>query len=155
MSIQLASPQSARQWQIARELVQEYAASLDVDLTFQHFAQEIEQFTSEYGPPSGAFLLAEESADYLGCAGVRRFSADVGEIKRLYVRPAGRGRGIGRMLAEGIIAVAPSLGFTRLVLDTLPFMHEAQALYVSLGFKPTAPYRYNPVVGSAYLELIL
>lgn len=153
--IRLAQPTSDQEWQHARELVEEYASTLNVDLSFQNFAQEIESLASEYSPPAGAFLLAEGDGLYIGCVGVRTFSDRTGEVKRLYVRPAGRGRGVGRLLAEGIIAAAKDLGFSRLLLDTLPFMAEAQALYVSLGFKPTDAYRFNPVPGTAFLELKL
>jgi putative acetyltransferase len=86
---------------------------------------------------------------------VRQFSDGIAEVKRLYVIPAVRGRGIGRLLAEGIVPVAKQLRYTRLLLDTLPSMKEAQSLYVPLGFKPTAAYRLNPVPGTAFLELEL
>lgn len=155
MSIQLVQPQSAGDWLRARGLVEAYAASLDVDLAFQDFAREVEHLAGEYAAPAGAFLLAEENGIHLGCVGLRRFSAGVGEVKRLYVVPAARGRGLGRLLAEGIIAAAMRLGYARLLLDTLPSMTQAQSLYQSLGFRPTAPYRFNPVPGAAYLELAL
>ena len=156
MTIRLVQlPQSAEDWRPARQLIEEYAASLNLDLSFQNFAHELEQLTSEYAPPTGAFLLAEENDVYVGCIGVRLCSHGVGEIKRLYVIPAARGRGIGRLLVEGILVEAKKLGYTRLLLDTLPSMIEAQSLYVSLGFKPTAAYRFNPVPGTAFLELEL
>ena len=103
----------------------------------------------------GAFLLAREQAVLLGCVGVRQFSDGSGEIKRLYVIPAARGRGVGRLLAVGIVAEARQLGYARLLLDTLPSMNEAQSLYVSLGFKQTAAYRFNPFPAAAFLELSL
>lgn len=83
------------------------------------------------------------------------FSDGIGEVKRLYVSPAARGCGVGRLLTEGVVAAARQLGYTRLLLDTLPSMKEAQSMYVSLGFKPTTPYRFNPVPGTAFLELAL
>jgi GNAT superfamily N-acetyltransferase len=153
--MRITPPQSACDWRHARELVEEYAESLNIDLSFQDFAQEVEHLTREYGPPGGGFLLAEEHGIHLGCVAVRRFAEGVGEIKRLYVRPAGRGRGLGRRLAVAIIALAKELGYRRVLLDTLPSMTEAQALYLSLGFTPTAPYRFNPVSGTAFLELAL
>lgn len=155
MTIHLVQPQSENHWRQARRLVEEYAASLNVDLSFQSFGHEVENLASEYAAPTGAFLLAEESGAFSGCVAVRRFSDGVGEVKRLYVSPAARGRGVGRVLAEGIVAEARQLGYARLLLDTLPSMKEAQSLYTSLGFKPTAPYRFNPVPGTAYLELVL
>ena len=153
--MQLLQATTPRDWAEAQRLVREYAASLNVDLSFQNFDRELQHFTTEYAPPTGAFLLAEDSGQYVACIAVREFSAGVGEIKRLYVTPAARGRGLGRLLVERIIVVAREIGYGSLLLDTLPFMKEAQSLYLALGFKPTAPYRYNPVAGSAFLRLDL
>jgi GNAT superfamily N-acetyltransferase len=155
VTIRLAQQKSEEGWRQARQLIEEYAASLNLDLSFQNFAHELEHLTSEYAPPAGAFLLAEEKGVYVGCVGMRQFSDGIDEIKRLYVIPAARGRGVGRLLATGIVPAAKQLGYTRLLLDTLPSMQEAQSLYVSLGFKPTAAYRFNPVPGTAFLELDL
>jgi GNAT superfamily N-acetyltransferase len=155
VTIQLAQPASDRDWRQARELIEEYAASLGVDLSFQDIAHELDGLATEYAPPDGAFLLAEQNGMCVGCVGVRWFSEHTGEIKRLYVRPQGRGHGVGRLLAEGIIAAARDLGFRRLLLDTLPSMTEARALYMSLGFRPIEAYRFNPVPGTAFLELKL
>jgi putative acetyltransferase len=143
------------EWDEAQRLVREYAASLDVDLSFQNFDRELQHFTTEYAAPQGAFILAEDAGQYVACIGVRQFSDDVGEIKRLYVVPAARGRGLGRRLVERVIVAAREIGYRSLLLDTLPFMKEAQTLYLALGFKPTTPYRYNPVAGSAFLRLDL
>ena len=155
MTIHLAQPQSEEDWHQARQLIEEYAASLNLDLSFQNFAYELGHLASEYVPPTGAFLLAEEKGAYVGCVGLRQFSDGIGEVKRLYVSPAARGRGVGRPLAEGIVTAAKQLGYSRLLLDTQPSMKEAQSMYVSLGFKPTGPYRFNPVPGTAFLELAL
>jgi N-acetylglutamate synthase-like GNAT family acetyltransferase len=143
------------EWDEARRLVREYAASLNVDLSFQNFDKELQHFASEYAPPGGAFILAEDAGQYLGCIGLRRLSADSGEIKRLYIVPAARGRGLGRVLVERVLAVARALGYRSVFLDTLPFMKEAQALYSALGFRPTTAYRFNPIEGSAFLRLDL
>jgi N-acetylglutamate synthase-like GNAT family acetyltransferase len=150
--LQAATPE---EWAEAQRLVREYAASLDVDLSFQNFEQELQHFTTEYAAPRGAFILAEEAGQYVACIAVRQFSEEIGEIKRLYVAPPARGRGLGRLLVERIIVVAREIGYRSLLLDTLPFMKEAQSLYLALGFKPTAPYRFNPVAGSAFLRLDL
>ena len=155
MTIRLAAPRSSEDWREARRLIEEYAASLNVDLCFQNFAHELEHLAEEYGPPSGAFLLAIDEGRNVGCVGLRRLPQGAGEMKRLYTAPAVRGRGVGRLLAQGIVAEARRLGYPALVLDTLPFMKEAQTLYASLGFKPTAAYRFNPIEGTAYLELDL
>jgi len=155
VTVRLAPPRSENDWRKARRLIEEYADSLNVDLAFQNFAHELEHLADEYSPPTGAFLLAAENDCYLGCVGLRRFSDGVVEIKRLYIDPAARGRGAGRLLAEGIVAAGRQLGYSRLLLDTLPSMKEAQSLYMSLGFKPTSAYRINPVPGTAFLELAL
>jgi GNAT superfamily N-acetyltransferase len=144
-----------REWEEAQRLVREYAASLNVDLSFQNFDHELQHFTTEYAPPTGAFILAEDAGQYVACIGLRQFAEGIGEIKRLYVAPAARRLGLGRLLVERIIVVAREAGYSGLLLDTLPFMKEAQSLYVALGFRPTAPYRYNPVAGSAFLRLDL
>jgi len=155
MTLHLLQPQSEEHWREARRLIEQYAASLDFDLSFQNLAHELEDLSSEYAPPAGAFLLAEENGAHIGCVGLRYFSDGVGEIKRLYVVPSARGHGAGRLLAEGIVSAARRLGYTRLLLDTVSSMKRAQALYMSLGFKPTAPYRFNPLPGAAFFELEL
>lgn len=152
---ELVHPNSASLWETARALVREYAASLNVSLDFQNFDDELLHFESEYAPPAGTFLLARNETEFLGCGALRRFSATECEMKRLYVRPAGRKLGLGRQIAVALIAEAKSLGYTRMLLDTLPTMQSAQSLYRSLGFVPTEPYRFNPIEGSAYLKLDL
>lgn len=135
--------------------MEKYASSLDVDLAFQDFARELEHLAVEYAAPAGAFLLAEDRGAAVGCIGLRRFADHVGEIKRLYVTPEGRGRGVGRFLVEGVLAAAKRLGYSRLVLDTLPSMKDAQNLYASLGFTRIPPYRFNPVPGTVFLEMVI
>ena len=154
-SVRLFQAATPHEWNEARRLVREYAVALDVDLSFQNFDEELQHFATEYAPPGGAFILAGEAGQYLACIGLRQFSAEIGEIKRLYVIPAARGRGLGRVLVERIIATAREIGYRSVLLDTLPFMKEAQALYLSLGFQPTTAYRFNPIAGSAFLRLDL
>ncbi len=155
MTISIVQPDSAALWAEARRLVEEYAASLHVDLGFQDFEREVSDLAGEYGPPHGGFLLATDDSKVLGCVALRKFSDDACEMKRLYVVPAGRSRGVGRALAERIVAEGRRLGYRRMLLDTLEFMREAQALYVSLGFTPIPAYRFNPIVGTSFLELKL
>jgi ribosomal protein S18 acetylase RimI-like enzyme len=155
VSASLIRPNSAAEWREARRLVEEYASSLNLDLSFQNFAQELEHFESEYSAPSGAFLLAREKDSFVGCVGLRKLSDTIGEIKRLYVVPTARGLGLGEALVRGIVDEGKQLKYARLVLDTLPSMLAARSLYHALGFKPVAPYRYNPVSGTAFLELQL
>jgi GNAT superfamily N-acetyltransferase len=153
VTIRLAPPACEEDWRAARRLIEEYAASLNVDLSFQDFAHELENLPRIYAPPTGNFLLAEESGAYLGCIGLRQLSAGVGEIKRLYAVPAARGRRVGRLLVDGIIAAAARLGYHKLLLDTLSDMRAARTLYASVGFRPTQPYRFNPVEGAIFMEL--
>lgn len=151
----MLKPNSAADWREARRLVEEYAASLNLDLSFQNFAQELEHFEIEYSTPTGAFLLARENASFVGCVEMRKLSDTAGEIKRLYVEPAARGHGLGEALVRGIVDEGKKLMYARLVRDTLPSMLAARSLYQALGFKLVAPYRYNPVPGTAFLELRL
>ncbi|MHB8643717.1 MAG: GNAT family N-acetyltransferase, partial [Gaiellaceae bacterium] len=122
-----------------RALFHEYADGLGVDLSFQDFEAELADPFAVYE----AVLLDEG-----GCAALRRVDEDTCELKRLYVREAARGAGLGRHLAEAMIAEARKRGYKRLLLDTLPSMAAARALYASLGFVEIAPYRFNPVPGT-------
>ena len=99
----MLKPKSTAEWREARRLVEEYASSLNLDLSFQNFAQELEHFENEYSAPSGAFLLAQEKGTFVGCVGLRKLSDTVGEIKRLYVQPTARGLGLGQALVRGIV----------------------------------------------------
>jgi ribosomal protein S18 acetylase RimI-like enzyme len=139
----------------ARSLFREYADGLEVDLSFQNFDEELATLPGGYAPPEGHLLLAWDGAVAAGCVALRRFAEGVGEMKRLYVRPAWRGTGLGRTLAEAVIAAARSAGYTTLRLDTLPTMTTAQRLYRALGFREIAAYRANPIHGSSYMELPL
>jgi ribosomal protein S18 acetylase RimI-like enzyme len=154
-AVTLKQPQSRAEWLEARSLIEQYAASLQLDLEFQNFAHELEHLAEEYAPPGGAFLIARDAKRALGCAGVRSFAGSDGEIKRLYVIPEARGRGIGQLLARRAVAEGRKLGYKRLLLDTLPAMHAAQGLYAALGFRRTSAYRFNPLPGAAYFELPL
>jgi ribosomal protein S18 acetylase RimI-like enzyme len=138
-----------------RRLFAEYAAELPVDLGFQGFTEELATLPGVYGAPRGVLLLAWSDGVPAGCVGVRPLDAATGELKRLYVRPAYRGRGLARGLATAALAEARSRGYARILLDTLPTMIEAQRLYKGLGFREIQPYRPNPVVGAKYMELLL
>lgn len=153
--MQIFQATSAEDFHQARRLIEEYAASLGVDLEFQNFAHELEALAEEYGAPSGCLMLAQEAEQLLGCVALRKLSEGICEMKRLYVAPAGRGRGVGRALANAVIAEARTLGYERMRLDTLPAMHEARRLYAALGFRAIAPYRFNPIAGTSFMELSL
>ena len=138
-----------------RRLFAEYASSLGFDLGFQDFERELRELPGDYGPPRGRLLLARVDGEAAGCVGLRPLEGDSCEMKRLYVRPAHRGGGTGRALVVAVIAAGRELGYARMRLDTVPAMGAARALYRSLGFRGIQPYRYNPIPGTAYMELDL
>lgn len=137
---------------IVRELFDEYAASLDIDLAFQQFAEERATLPGRYVPPRGGLWLAWVDAQAIGCIALRPLDSTTCEIKRLYVRPAFRKTGLGRVLAETALARAVGAGCERVCLDTLPSMSGAIALYRSLGFTEVEPYYDNPVVSALFFE---
>jgi ribosomal protein S18 acetylase RimI-like enzyme len=139
----------------ARTLFEEYAASLGVDLCFQNFAAELTSLAQQYGAPGGCLLLALAQNQPVGCVALRRLEEQICEMKRLYVKPPFRHLKIGQTLVERILAEARTLGYERMQLDTLPAMTSAQKLYQALGFQEIAPYRFNPVAGTIFMELQL
>src|SRR5229473_7781351 len=147
---------SADQIEHARELFREYEAWLEIDLCFQNFEKELAELPGKYTPPDGRLLLAVENGKVAGCVALRKIGDGICEIKRLFLRPQFRGKGLGRQLAELIIAEARRIGYERMRLDTLPpKMNDAIALYRSLGFQEIEPYYQNPVPGAKFMELDL
>ena len=139
----------------ARTIFQEYAESLGSDPCLQDFAEELATLPGRYARPDGRLLLAMVEDKVAGCAALRSLDVETGEMKRVYVRPAFRGLGLGRMLAESILHESRAAGYRRVRLDTLRSMVGAQQLYRELGFREIAPYGDNPVAGAVYLELEL
>lgn len=140
---------------VVRELFQEYAGSLEIDLCFQNFGRELAELPGQYGPPAGRLMLAVHGDEFAGCVGVRRIDGVTSEMKRLYVRPAFRRNGLGRALALAAVAAARELGYERMRLDTLGSMTAAIGLYESMGFRRIAPYYHNPSGCAVFMELTL
>lgn len=148
--------ESPEQIAMIRELFLEYAKSLGFSLCFQGFDQELAALPGGYTPPTGRLTLATQGDETAGCVALHLLDAEHCEIKRLYVRPQFRGRGLGLHLAERIIADAHQIGYKYLRLDTVePVMRTAVAMYRRLGFVEIAPYRPNPIQGALYMELQL
>jgi putative acetyltransferase len=127
-----------------------------MNLCFQHFEQELAGLPGDYAPPDGRLLLAEYEGQLAGCVALHKWEAGICEMKRLYVRPSFRGKGLGRVLAETIIAAARNIGYQRMRLDTIePLMKDAVEMYRKLGFREITPYRPNPIAGAMYMELQL
>ncbi|UCF04428.1 MAG: GNAT family N-acetyltransferase [bacterium] len=139
----------------ARRLFEEYADSLGFTLDFQNFERELAVLPGEYAQPGGIILLARVDGSVAGCVAIRRIDDETCEMKRLYVRPSNRRKGIGRKLAEAAIEYAHTCAYRAIRLDTIDTMVEANALYHSLGFSEIEPYRYNPIAGASYKELRL
>jgi len=153
--IRLQAAATATDLESVRTLFREYADSLGVNLDYQGFEEEVRDLPGKYAPPSGTLMLAFNDEELVGCVGVRPIDDEIAEMKRLYVRPGGRGLGLGRTLAEAAIRFATVTGYSRMRLDTLPQMDRAQELYRSLGFMPIDAYRYSAVPGTVFLELVL
>jgi GNAT superfamily N-acetyltransferase len=136
----------------ARALFREYADWLQVDLCFQGFDTELATLPGAYARPDGRLYLAMDGAAAAGCIALRRFDAEAGEVKRLYVRPAWRGQGLGDRLAQAVLEAAREIRYRRLLLDTLDHMHAARSLYARAGFREIGAYYHNPLPGAVYMQ---
>jgi putative acetyltransferase len=151
--IQAALPEHIEQ---ARALFLEYGSSLGFSLCFQSFDEELKSLPGAYGPPSGRLLLARHAGHAAGCVALRKLEPGICEMKRLYVRPADRGRRLGRMLVERVISEARTIGYKRMRLDTIESaMKDAIALYRRMGFEEIAPYSAIPIEHALWMELRL
>ena len=155
-SLSVSEAESTAHIAHARELFLEYAQSLGFSLCFQNFDKELAGLPGDYAPPEGRLLLADYDGQLAGCIALHKLEPGICEMKRLYLRPRFRGKGLGRVLADRIIAEAHQIGYQRMRLDTVePIMKDAVAMYRKLGFKEVAPYRPNPIAGAMYMELEL
>jgi ribosomal protein S18 acetylase RimI-like enzyme len=150
-------PAAAADMGTVATLFREYAASLDVDLSYQGFAAELAALPGAYAPPRGALLIAVSGSGHaLGCVAIRPLAATgTCEMKRLHITPAARGGGIGRALAMAAIEAATKAGYISMRLDTLPAMIAAQTLYRRLGFEITSAYYDSPVPGTIFMRKTL
>ena len=154
--IALVAADTAELLAAARTIFREYAQSLPVDLCFQDFEAELDGLPGAYRPPDGQLLLAQVDGEVAACGALRGLRdvdyANACEMKRLYVRPAFRGFGLGRALAESLLDEARRAGYSVMLLDTLDDMEAARGLYATLGFEEIPPYYFNPIAGADYLK---
>jgi len=153
--INIVSAENKDDIESARQLFLEYAESLNFDLCFQGFDEELKNLPGDYSSPKGELLLAYSNGKLAGCVALHKFENDICEMKRLFLRSEFRGQGIGRQLTVRVIDDAKKIGYKKMRLDTLPAMKEAIKLYKNLGFKEIIPYRYNSIEGVCYMELEL
>jgi putative acetyltransferase len=158
-NISLITPASTTELTAAADIFREYAAGLGVALCFQDFDAELADLPGDYAPPRGALLLAKVDGSVAGCCALRPLDSsdyvNSAEMKRLYVRPAFRGLGLGRQLADAVLDTARIAGYGSVLLDTLDDMEIARAMYEELGFKEIPPYYHNPLAGAHYLKVDL
>ena len=157
--VKFIQAETPAQIETARALFIEYSEWLGLDLCFQNFEKELAELPGAYAPPEGRLFLAVSDEGTAGCISLRKIGGDddsTCEMKRLYVRPEFRGRGIGRMMAAKLIEEARLIGYRRMRLDTLPAqMNDAIKMYRAFGFREIEPYYHNPVKGALFMELIL
>lgn len=156
-TISLKTPTLPSDMDAVRDIFRDYADSLGIDLAFQHFEEELAELPGDYAPPRGQILLAMVEGSVAGCCALRPLDTadypNASEMKRLYVRKAFRGFGLGRQLAEAMLDMARQAGYACVLLDTLDGMESARALYADLGFEEIPPYYHNPLEGSHYLKV--
>lgn len=154
-TIQITEAITSADFEAAKQLFIAYQQYLGEDLCFQSFDEELGSMQQMYASPNGALLLAKDGDAYIGCVAFRNKFEGVCEMKRLYVTESYKQQGIGRSLVEKIIIMASEKGYKKMILDTLQRLKPALQLYYSFGFKPTAAYYPNPLLGVVYMELPL
>ena len=150
--LEIVQASTPEQIAIVRAMLHEYQTLLGVDLGFQDFDAEVRDLPGSYAPPGGRLLLATRAGAPLGCVALHEAGWPRAEMKRLFVPPGARGLGVGRALVSAVLAEASAIGYSEIVLDTLPSMAEAQRLYDHFGFRDIPPYRPNPVPGARFLS---
>jgi ribosomal protein S18 acetylase RimI-like enzyme len=153
--MQICHASAPAEIELVRGLFEEYAGWLGIDLCFQGFADELAGLPGLYAPSKGRLFLGLAEGRAVGCAGVRPLDPAICEMKRLYVRPAFRGRGLGRRLARMAVQEARVIGYSAMRLDTLPVMQNAIRLYEELGFVRCAAYYDTPLADTIFMELRL
>jgi putative acetyltransferase len=147
--------QTIKEFLLAKELFEEYASALHVDLSFQGFDEELKTLHVQYNLPKGCLVLVYDDEKIMGCAAIRELEHTRCELKRMYLKPECRGNGVGKKLLQFMFDKAVELGYTNMLLDTLPQMTQAQHLYKQFGFQQIESYRFNPVAGTVYMQKIL
>ena len=146
---------SEEDFEAAAKLFRQYSAELSIDLDFQNFEEELLQLKNIYGEADGGIILYKENNIYIGCAGIRKFNSETAELKRMWVNPTARGKGLGGMILKAAIALAVSKNYKAIVLDTLDNMHPAIKLYKEEGFDEIESYYFNPHKNALYFKKIL
>jgi len=152
MDISYKVANTIQEFENGKELFLQYANYLNLDLSFQDFFIELKTINKQYNKPRGALLLACNEENVVGCVGIRELNTDTAELKRMYVLPEYRGNQIGRKLLELCIDIAKELNYSKIRLDTLSSMTQAQNLYRTFGFYEISSYRFNPIKGTVYME---
>jgi len=137
---------------VAKSLFKEYAASIKINLDFQHFDDELAGLKKMYAKPFGGIILAKAGSETIGCVAIRKISEEAGELKRMYIKPGYQNRGIGKTLLEEALQLAKECNYSIVKLDTLNYMLPAIHLYTQAGFYETAPYYHNPITTAIYFE---
>ena len=154
--LQFVEATTDEQFKMAAELFKEYAAQIKVDLSFQNFEKELIEIKEQYARPTGVlFVLHHMDKIPMGCFGIRKFEGTICELKRMYLKEALRGKGLGKTLVTKAIEAGKALQYTKMRLDTLPTMKTAISLYQKMGFYEIAAYRFNPIEGTKYFEIHL